>query len=229
MKNMSKIMWGMVLIVIGLILAINSLGLMKINIFFPGWWTLFIIVPSLIGLINDNDKKGSLIFLIIGMSLLLMEWDVISFSLILKMIVPFILICIGLSFIWDSFKGVPVKEKIKNANMSNASNITGIFCEERRIVQGDMDDYSVDAVFGSVYLDIKDAKLKDETVLKCSAIFGGIDILAPKDVEIKMTSTNIFGGVDNRRRNEENLGKGNKKVKTIYIEAFTMFGGIDIK
>ena len=46
MKNRKDILWGLLLIVVGIIWGINSLGIVKIDIFFDGWWTLFIIVPS---------------------------------------------------------------------------------------------------------------------------------------------------------------------------------------
>ena len=48
MKNLSRILWGIVLIFIGVIWGLNRTGVADINIFFDGWWTLFIIVPSAI-------------------------------------------------------------------------------------------------------------------------------------------------------------------------------------
>ena len=81
---------------------------------------------------------------------------------------------------------------------------------------------NLDAVFGSITLDICEAKLKNETVIKASSIFGGITIITPKDVEVKVKSTSIFGGVSNHTSK-----KDSKKI--IYIEGFCLFGGIDIK
>ena len=62
MKKTTDYLWGLLLIIIGLIFGVNALGIAKIDIFFEGWWTLLIIIPSIFGLIEDNDKKGSLIF-----------------------------------------------------------------------------------------------------------------------------------------------------------------------
>ena len=64
MKNFNKILWGIVLITIGVMIGLNILGLTDINFFFRGWWTLFIIIiPCLIGLFNDEEegKTGNLI------------------------------------------------------------------------------------------------------------------------------------------------------------------------
>lgn len=41
-------MEGIVLIILGPIVGGNTLGITNINIFFDGWWTLFIIVPCFI-------------------------------------------------------------------------------------------------------------------------------------------------------------------------------------
>ena len=71
MKKVENILWGIVLIIIGLIVGGNTLGLTNIDIFFNGWWTLFIIVPSFISLFNDNDKTGSIVGFLIGIVLIL--------------------------------------------------------------------------------------------------------------------------------------------------------------
>ena len=68
-------------------------------------------------------------------------------------------------------------------------------------------------------MDLRRAKLEKDTTIIASAIFGGIEILVPSDVCVKVKSTPIFGGVSNRVSH-----RGDAKV-TIYVEAFSMFGG----
>lgn len=46
MKKISRVLWGIAFIVVGGILALNAFGYTNIEIFFNGWWTLFIIVPK---------------------------------------------------------------------------------------------------------------------------------------------------------------------------------------
>lgn len=57
MKSFGNVLWGIVLIVVGLIIGGNELGITNINIFFDGWWTLFIIVPCFIGLFKEEKKQ----------------------------------------------------------------------------------------------------------------------------------------------------------------------------
>ena len=39
MKKFENILWGIAFIVVGLILAVNAIGITNIDIFFDGWWT----------------------------------------------------------------------------------------------------------------------------------------------------------------------------------------------
>ena len=64
MKKFNRILWGIVLIALGTIFALNALEIADIDIFFKGWWTLFIIVPSLIGILTEKDKLGNIIALL---------------------------------------------------------------------------------------------------------------------------------------------------------------------
>ena len=100
MKKFGNVLWGIVLIVVGLIIGGNVLGITNINIFFDGWWTLFIIVPCFIGLFKENEKTGNVIGLLIGIALFLGCQDIINFDLIWKLALPTILVVIGLSIIF---------------------------------------------------------------------------------------------------------------------------------
>lgn len=91
-------------------------GLTDIDIFFKGWWTLLIIIPSIIGLIKSDSKLWSFIFLVIGITLLLCSQDIISFETIRKLIFPFILVMIGLNIILKDTINKKLSNKIKTLN-----------------------------------------------------------------------------------------------------------------
>ena len=105
MKKFENIFWGILLIVIGVIIGGNALGITNINIFFDGWWTLFIIIPCFMGVIKDKEKTGSIIGLLIGIALLLGCQDILDFDIIWKLAFPTILIIIGLSIIFKDTIG----------------------------------------------------------------------------------------------------------------------------
>jgi len=228
MKNLSRILWGIVLIFIGVIWGLNRTGVADINIFFDGWWTLFIIVPSAISFFEKgNNKISSLIFLIIGVLLLLAAQGLFEFEILWEILLPAIVVIIGLSLIFGNKIKADVKEKINNADFSNVEIITATFGEQNINKSGEkFEKANLDAVFGAIKLDLRDADLKSETYIKASAIFAGITILVPKDVEVKIKSTPIFGGVTSESMDE----KANKNAKkTVYVDGFALFGGIEIK
>ena len=105
MKKFGNVLWGIVLIIIGLIIGGNALGITNINIFFDGWWTLFIIVPCFIGLFTENEKTGNLIGLLMGGALLLGCQNILDFDLIWKLAFPTVLVIIGLSIIFKDALG----------------------------------------------------------------------------------------------------------------------------
>lgn len=225
MKNRKDILWGLLLIVVGIIWGINSLGIVKIDIFFDGWWTLFIIVPSIISLFESgSNKTSSIIFLVIGILFLLASQGLFEFEILWEILLPAIVILIGLSLIFGHKVDFNVKEKTKCLDSKDTESIFAAFGEQNVSKSGEkFEKANLNAIFGAVKLDLREAKLEKETVIGAWAIFGGIEILVPDDCIVKVKGTPIFGGISNERKNNEDA------KKTIYIEAYTIFGGLDIK
>ena len=121
MKKVGNILWGIVFIVIGIIFGLNAMGITDIDIFFRGWWTLFIIIPSFIELFRSTNKMWSFIWLSIGIMLLLCAQNILSFKLISKLIFPFILVMIGISLIFKDTFNKKITEKIKTLNSNRGS------------------------------------------------------------------------------------------------------------
>lgn len=227
MKNNKNILWGIVLVIIGVIVGLNALNITNIDIFFNGWWTLFIIIPSLIGLLNEKDKTGNIIGLIIGIVLLLGVQNIINFDLIWKLILPMIIIIFGLSLIFGNNLNKKINNEIKKINNEKGKNEE--YCSTFSEQKIDFDDeefkgVSLTAVFGGITLDLRNAKINEDVVINTTSVFGGIDIYVPDNIKIKVKSTSIFGGVDNKK-----IKNDNEKEHIIYINASCIFGGVDIK
>lgn len=215
----NNLVWGLALVLIGIIIMLNALNIININLLFTGWWTLFIIVPSLIGLIKDKDKTGSVIGLLVGIALLLFVRGIVSIDLILKLILPSLLIIMGLSIM---LKGV-FTTKIKPNTTANNHYCATFSGQKVSLPKEKFTGCKVDAIFGGVTLDLRDAIIKEDTIIEASAIFGGIDVLVPDNVNIVTKGTSIFGGTNMKRENDD----ANKH--TITINATCLFGGIDVK
>ncbi len=97
-----SIIWGICLIFVGIGLLGNSTGFF--NIFFKGWWTIFIIVPSIIDLFKKKDKIPSIIVLSIGIILLLQQQHLINNDMILKVLAAVGIITLGIKTLMGNNK-----------------------------------------------------------------------------------------------------------------------------
>lgn len=213
MKSKSSMFWGLILIVVGVLFLGNNLNWWDINIFFDGWWSLFIIIPSIYGFFDGTSRGGSLISLTVGVLLLLAAQDIIDYGMIWKILVPIIIIVIGLSLIFNNGK----KKKMDK----NAKEYIAVFSGVDENIKELVSDFKVISVFGSVELDLRKAKIDKDIYIEAVTIFGGIDIKIPDNVKLQVSGIPIFGGVENKYKDEE----GNA---TITIHYTCVFGGIDL-
>ena len=221
-----NVLWGLGFIIVGILVLINALGIIEINVFFKGWWTLFIIVPCFVNIFKDNDKTASIIGTVFGILLLLAVRDVINFDLLWKILLPLVLIIIGLSLIFKDKVSDKVKDEIKKLNKNSKDEYTATFSgQDLNFDDEEFKGCELNAIFGGIKCSIKNAKLKDDVVINASSIFGGITLYVPKDVNVKVVSNSIFGGVSGNY----NKNKNDKKGKTIYVNATCLFGGVEIK
>ena len=227
MKMVSNYIWGLFLILVGVVLGLNAFGITNINLFFDGWWTLFIIIPCFIGLFKENEKTGNVIGLIIGIALLLACQGIIDFNIIGKLWFPAILVCIGVSIIFKDTIGGKIDKEIKKLNESKTDGNEYCATFSGQDVKFDGETFTgvdLTAVFGGIKCDLRKAIIESDTVINTSSIFGGIDIYAPENVKVKIKSSSIFGGVSDSKKHSENTDS-----HTIYINATCLFGGVEVK
>lgn len=227
MKKFGNILWGLVFVIIGVIIAGNALGYTDINIFFDGWWTLFIIIPCFIGIFKDNEKTGNIIGLLIGLVLLLACQDIVDFDLIWKLLLPAILVAIGISFIFKDTIGGKVNKEIKKLNETKTgeNECCATFSgQDLRFDGEEFNGVDLTAVFGGVKCDLKNAVITKDVIINATSIFGGIEIFVPDNVKVKVKSTPIFGGVS-----DKNKHSSEKEAFTIYVNSVCVFGGVEIK
>ena len=227
MKQARPIIWGIAIVALGVIFGGNAIGLFNFDVFFDGWWTLFIIVPSAISLITEKERLQSLAFLGAGIILLLAAQKVFDWDVAWKAILALFLILIGLSIIFRSIfhskNDKEVEKKVKDADDKTMDAQTAVFSGSERVYNDEIFSGSnMVAIFGGAELDLRKAKFTKDTVIKAFALFGGVDIKVPEDVNIKSKSGFIFGGISDDRKGES------KGKYTIYLDAAGGFGGITI-
>ena len=227
MKKLSKILWGIALIAIGGIFALNAFGITDIEVFFDGWWTLFIIVPCFIGIFSEREKTGNIIGLLIGVFLLLCCQNVLGFDMLWKLAVPAIIVIIGLKLIFNAVFGDKAAKMIVESRQNGNDVKTGCatFSGQDMNFDGEkFDGAEISAIFGGVKCDLRNAIIEKDCAVTASAIFGGIDIYVPDNVNVKISSNSIFGGVSEKKHRPYM-----ENAVTLYINATCIFGGAEIK
>lgn len=234
MKKTRGIIWGLAALAVGVIYGGNALGIFNINLFFDGWWTLFLIVPSAISLITDREKVGNLMVLLVGVMLLLASQEVLTFENAGKVILASFLILLGISIIVKSItsnknhKIIEAKIKAADKDSSAIQSHVAIFSgEDVSYDDEELKNIKLCAIFGGIDLDLRKAIIKEDAVIKAFCLFGGIDIRLPEDINVKTSSGFIFGGTEDSRKSAAK--KSDAKKPTIYIETVGGFGGIEIK
>ncbi len=293
MKKASNWVWGCVLVALGIILGINALEIAHIDIFFPGWWTLFIIVPCAISLFTEKRKSGAIAGLVIGICLLLSCLGVLPFGLFWKLLLPVLLIFLGCVVIARGSSNGAVVDKIRQAEAKQSAkrhiveaevvdeetdeetDNNGKEADETDSVDNDdaddaddadeSEDHDTpkgeeywstfsdqdinyggktfrgcrgDAGFGGADLDLRNAKIENEAIIRASSIFGGIIVYVPEDIKVEIASTSIFGGASDKRKKAKAKDQAEAKTakkkfnnagKNLYIDATCVFGGVEIR
>lgn len=219
-KKISDIVLGAILIIVGVIFLGNEFDLWNVDLFFKGWWTLIIIVPSVLGLWDKGNRISSLLGLLIGVLLLFAARDIINWSTVGKIFLPGLLIIVGLSII---FKKNIKMTKIENKDGTN--KYMSIFSgSEEKISNEKFLGTNITAIFGGVELDLRQAIIEKDVVINCTTIFGGIDIMLPDNVKVKTSGIPVFGGIENKKENSKE-----ETAPTVYINYVCVFAGVDLK
>lgn len=86
--------------------------------------------------------------------------------------------------------------------------------------------FTVTAIFGGIDLDLREARFASREVeIQAVAVFGGIDIVVPPDVEVVVEGTGIMGGFS-RPEEQREVPAGSPVVR---VTGLALFGGVDVK
>lgn len=243
MRNkIANVVWGLVFVILGVGIAGDVMELWDFRVFFSGWWTLFIIIPCLISIIRSGINVGATTGLIIGVMLLAAHY--VRFDInVWRLIIPIILIVIGLKIIFQGATRKTIKVDKSVYVDGNADGYTegqsggqgefynynrreysSVFASNNVRVTDHFIGTNLNAIFGSVVLDLREAVIDKDVEISATAVFGGIDIFVPMGINVKVNNIPIFGGVSNKTGYTPD-----PNAPTIYLNSTTMFGGIDIK
>jgi len=216
----SKQKKGIIIMAVGLILLLNSTNLFQINIWgiVFRYWPLLLIYKAIKEFYEHNNwSSGNYILLGIGIVFLgknLGFLDFFKFSYIW----PIIIIIIGFNMLQSKDSGALSKK----GDFSTTAIFSGV---EVRNTSKDFQKASILALFGGCDVDLKMAEMtsNDISEIDITVLFGGTEIFLPKEWNVQVKGMPLLGGIGN----DTYYSESNKK--TLVVNAFVMFGGLDIK
>ena len=220
MKKSTSLLWGIALIAAGTIFALNALDITNIDVFFDGWWALFLIIPCGVGLFTEKSKSGNLFGLALGVFLLLCAQDVLQYDLFWKLFIPAMIVIAGLKLVFSGLfsRKRPAVEIEINVGDGN----TAIFgSRDIRYAGEKFTGTRLTCVFGGIDCDLTNAVIEQDCAIDVACIFGGVDLRVPPNVNVKTDIAGIFGGADNKT-------VPHPGAPTLYIRGACIFGGMDI-
>lgn len=249
MKKANGIMVGLLFILIGLLYAGSALDLFEFSIFFPGWWTMFIIIPSLYALTRKNEEKtGPIIGLIIGVCFLINAQDFAFRIEFWPMAVAVICFAIGWKLMFPNkkkhkhveftYSGATKENEVEadevkfentysknNGGYVNANAILG--GKDIRVDNECFTGADINVIMGAVELNLRNAIITEDVSINVTAIMGGVDIYVPANVRIVTDGcTTIMGGIDVNTNYANFHGVDTPRV---FITGTCIMGGIDIE
>lgn len=223
----SRLLLGGAIILFGVLMLLDNLGYIAFWEVFQVFWPLVLVVVGF----NYAFRRlwlSAFFFAVIGGLLIALNLNVIDGS-IWTYIIPVGVMMIGLALL------LPAAQKRSQANKANYYQDERNSLNQAAILGGAVKKVTsqqfqtgdVLAVFGSATLDLRAAELDPKgSTLEVTAIFGGIDIIAPQDWQIDVRVSSIFGGVDDRRTT---IAKELQTDQVLVIHGVCFFGGLEIK
>ncbi len=248
-----RLVFGVVVIVLGVLFTLDSVGLLDAGRFLR-WWPLVPILYGVARLTGFNCRQNTLagaIFTVAGALFLLHDFDVVSFDP-WSLFWPFVLLGIGFSMVRGSMRRQRLHEPGASRGTGPAGGPGGAFASamglgpassgtgaadatlntfvmwsglERKVASQEFRGGDVTAVMGGAEIDLRQARLAGgEAVIEVLVLWGGVDLFVPADWRVTVEAMPFMGGIEDSTRLVAGDARGHLVVKGL-----VMMGGVEVK
>ncbi len=234
-KSVKNALIGFIFIFVGLIITGYRTGFISdyaYDLFIS--WQMLLIGIGLVQIVSNRSVFSGLILITIGGIFIaphLFQYQLISGNLML----PAAFIIVGILFIFRNRLGFGNRRK--EFSFDHQFAVNSDYVQENYIFGGgkiavesnNFKGGKFSAVFGGGQLDLSRATLSDEgvNVLQVDLVFGGLEIIIPRDWNVKVEASSVFGSFGKK-------GNGISRAdidltKVLVIKGSAVFGGAEIK
>lgn len=212
----------------------------EFTLFFPGWGALFLIIPSIYFLLRYRWSWFWVLCLCGGLLILLPRLDVLPRKDLWVILAGALLVLIGLRILfnplfkkWETRRARKrLESMIKEESAFSDVNTVGTdganysvrFASHTYDMKDQPFTYATLSVqFGELVFDLREADVRDSSVIDANCSFGDLTILLPPDVRAEVKSSCSMGGCKNARHTAPD------GAPTVYISANCSFGDIKVR
>ncbi|SFR46241.1 Cell wall-active antibiotics response 4TMS YvqF [Halogeometricum rufum] len=216
----SQVLFGALVVLLGVLLLLDSTNVAPTR-------SLLTYAPSLFVLVGLWAFVQSGFRNVVGPAVLVVvagAWQLVAlgYATVSELVVywPVLVIAFGLSVVLGQYRS-----RVATTDDSHDSLFAAFGGVERRNTSKTFVGADLTAVFGGAELDLRDAELTDRPArVNVLALFGGAEVVVPRDWNVKMDVLPILAGAsDDRPRRESEHDEID-----LVVTGFTAFGGVSV-
>jgi hypothetical protein len=213
---------GVLVVVSGLTLLADNLGLTQFHDVLRQLWPFALII---VGVVTLLARRHNQVFL--GLALIFagswayasqQHWLNVNFWAVFG---PTLLILGGASIVWRAFSRKPHIVGTKDAYIRSLAILGGGELRPEAPFEG----AELVAIMGGAKIDLSNATMAGDTaVVDIFALMGGVELIVPRDWNVTVKLVTFMGGVEDKRRPSTLPA-----TKQLILRGFAMMGGCEIK
>jgi len=225
-----RIVLGLCFVVAGVLALLGNLQVIHIGDV-SNYWPLIFSVFGLAHLIHRCHVPSMIFglgFMVLGVGLTLQNLGLVHH--VMSLLLPAFLILAGIAVI---ARGIRPSARLggNDGQMPPPSDEHDDMVSSSAIMSGaslrcDTQDFKggeLSAIMGAIELDLRQASMQSQAVLRINAVCGGIAIKIPADWQVVLRVSSILGGVDDKSVPPM------QPEKTLTLQGGVIMGGIEIK
>jgi predicted membrane protein len=212
-----RLVVGLAIMLAGLVLALDSLGLVDGGVFFR-LWPLALIAIGVVKLMSPaRHGSSAIVWIVAGVAFLLVTLGRMSFAGVWALVI----FAVGANIAWKAFRppGVPRES-------SSALDVFQFMGGTKTVVTTpDFKGGQASAVMGGIEIDLRHASMPEgrPALLDTFAFWGGIEIKVPDDWEIVSQGNAVLGGFVNNARPLPGARR------RLVVTGLAIMGGVEVK
>jgi predicted membrane protein len=223
--NKSKIINGLLVLLVGLVFFIK-----QFDVYIPNWlftWQMLLILIGIIQLFKHNFQKMSgYVLIVIGCALQFHDFypDYVQ----LRFFWPLLIMGVGVSMLLKGgFFQFNTKKTTETEKQVDQIQSFALFAGlKKRITSKTIKGGVITSIFGGNEIDFSQADFEDEITLDIQCVFGGVTFIVPSNWEIIYEVNSVFGGLDDQRIPIDLTSETTRK--TLRLTGSCVFGGIEV-